>query len=745
MFKPRIAQKEILKYKGGFLGISAVPGSGKTHTLSCLAANLILKDLIKDDQEVLIVTLVNSAVDNFSQRVAAFMKEYHLLPNIGYRVRTLHGLAHDIVREKPQLAGLDNQFSIADERTVQNILQSLVKNWLNQNLAFLNDYTHPSENPSRRYIRDNWNDTLTALASSFIKQAKDYQATPETLQSLLEKTDVNHPLLNFGCDIYYQYRNILHIQSQVDFEDLMQHAYAILKSDAEYLQRLRQRWPFILEDEAQDSSQIQEKILRILAGENGNWVRVGDPNQAIYETFTTADPKYLQNFRREKGVFAIDLPDSGRSTHSIIKLANHLISWCQNLETDIFKKTLSTPFIQPTSTDDPQPNPPDQPEKIFLFSKVLKSEVEIEIVSNSVKEWISTHPQKTLAVLVPRNEKGAQIVQALRDLGIEAVEILQSSQATRQVAHLLNKILLLINSPTDAKFTADVFSLIYQPKNNNGDQLSSLDQFCKAVRSISKVEDLLFREDIVEVLIQNNNVASTSAISDQWRNFSSIFNIWQKASLLPISQFIILISQQLFTQPADLALCYKFSTLLGRMSILHTEWGYKEFAQELALIANSQTKLYGFSDDDLRFDPQKYQGRAVVSTIHKAKGLEWDRVYLLSVNNYDFPFNEDGDEYFAEKWFVRDNLNLEAETLGLLKELLEHKHHASLPEEGVATMHARQEIAAERIRVFYVGITRAKEELIIAWNKGRKNKCHIAVPFAELVDFWEKERHANTE
>ena len=63
-----------------------------------------------------------------------------------------------------------------------------------------------------------------------------------------------------------------------------------MESDPDYLERLRQRWPFILEDEAQDSSRLQEKILELLSGPHGNWVRVGDPNQAIYETFTTANP-----------------------------------------------------------------------------------------------------------------------------------------------------------------------------------------------------------------------------------------------------------------------------------------------------------------------------------------------------------------------------------------------------------------------------------------------------------------------
>src|SRR5512137_1077784 len=94
-FTPRISQREILRYRGGTLGISAVPGSGKTHILSALTAQIISSGVLNMDQEVLIVTLVNSAVDNFSNRISGFIKQRGLIPHLGYRVRTLHGLAHD--------------------------------------------------------------------------------------------------------------------------------------------------------------------------------------------------------------------------------------------------------------------------------------------------------------------------------------------------------------------------------------------------------------------------------------------------------------------------------------------------------------------------------------------------------------------------------------------------------------------------------------------------------------------------
>ncbi|MDO8754263.1 MAG: UvrD-helicase domain-containing protein, partial [Anaerolineales bacterium] len=71
-FSPRPSQQNILRYTGGRLGIAAVPGAGKTHILSALAAQIIHEDQLQDGQEVLIVTLVNSAVDNFENRIKGF-------------------------------------------------------------------------------------------------------------------------------------------------------------------------------------------------------------------------------------------------------------------------------------------------------------------------------------------------------------------------------------------------------------------------------------------------------------------------------------------------------------------------------------------------------------------------------------------------------------------------------------------------------------------------------------------------
>jgi Superfamily I DNA and RNA helicases len=170
MFKPRPGQNEVINYRSGKMGIAAVPGSGKTHTLSCLAARLVASQDLAEDQEILIVTLVNSAVDNFSSRVASFLREFNLLPGIGYRVRTLHGLAYDIIREEPAMAGLDNHFTIIDESAATATLNQVVDTWKRAHPDFIREYT--AENQVPEQLGKPWNELLVSLATSFIKQAK---------------------------------------------------------------------------------------------------------------------------------------------------------------------------------------------------------------------------------------------------------------------------------------------------------------------------------------------------------------------------------------------------------------------------------------------------------------------------------------------------------------------------------------------------------------------------------------------
>jgi DNA helicase-2/ATP-dependent DNA helicase PcrA len=737
IFKPRPKQLEVLDYAGGEMGVSAVPGSGKTCTLSYLAAKLVASGVLQEDQEVLVVTLVNSAVDNFASRVGEFVRQRGLLPHLGYRVRTLHGLAHDIVRERPALVGLAESFQIVDERAADRIRQDAATAWLRGSGHVAEEYLLSDMEESKRdwVRRDHWPRLVNDVALSFIRQAKDLQITPAAVRDRLDRLPRPLPLVEMGWAIYADYERALAYRGAVDFDDLVRLALKALQLDLEFLQRLRRRWPFILEDEAQDSSRLQEAILRLLAGPAGNWVRVGDPNQAIYETFTTASPHFLRAFLEETGVQARELPNSGRSTRSVICLANHLIDWTQQAHpTEAVRHALAPPHIEPAPPGDPQPNPPDDPQGVHLVARKMSPAEELRLVTDSLARWVPDHADETVAVLVPRNQRGFDVSRELKKRGLECVELLRSTRSTRETAGALGNVVNYLADPVSPAKLATAYRVWRRQTREDEDARAGVETAARALRRCRQVEDFVWPRAGQDLMDSPPLAEESSGVREQLLEFRALVRRWQGATLLPIDQLILTLAQDLFQEPVDLALAHKLAGLLRRTSESHPDWRLPELTQELAVIARNERRFLGLSGDDTGFDPDRYRGQVVVTTVHKAKGLEWDRVYLMSVNSYNFPSALSHDRFISERWYVRDGLNLEAEALAQLEALLSED---DVYREGEATQEARLDYVAERLRLLYVGITRARRELILTWNTGRSGDQQPAVPFVALQTFWE--------
>src|SRR5690606_17213382 len=366
-------------YEGGKVGVAAVPGSGKTFTLSHLAARLVVTLAretplgFDDDREVLIVTFTNSGVNSFRARIDRILREqYGVLSYIGYRVRTLHGLAHDIVRERPALVGLADDFTILDEKTALDIQRDIVLQHLSDSWSLFESYGKPPEEINPKTVRYRFQEDLPALVLNYIQRAKDLRLTPDMLDVPLRRAGDDFALARFANEVYTDYQRSLAYRGAVDFDDLVRLALEALQRDRQYLERLRARWPYILEDEAQDSSRLQQEMLSLLSGDR-NWARVGDPNQAINTTFTTADPRFLLDFLdldQTPDVEERPLSVSGRSAPAIISLANELVRWTVEEHPapdlrDAFNYVYDTVrharrgVILPTEPDDPQQNPPD--------------------------------------------------------------------------------------------------------------------------------------------------------------------------------------------------------------------------------------------------------------------------------------------------------------------------------------------------------------------------------------------------
>jgi len=735
MFKPRPKQAEVLAYRRGYMGVAAVPGSGKTATLSYLAAQLLAETDLAEGGEILIVTLVNSAATNFARQVNEYVKGDGLLPGYGYRVRTLHGLANDIVRGKPTAAGLDDQFTIVDERESNAILAEAVDAWVRRYPEAPDAYLAPEYVDKGHYRTQKWAEILTETARNFIKQAKDDLLTPLDVGRMLDAYPGELLLAEICAEIYSDYDRALAYRGAVDFQDLIRLALKVLQDEPDYLASLQRKWVYILEDEAQDSSRLQEDILRALAGEGGNWVRVGDPNQAIFETFTTADPRYLREFIASDGVEGRELPNSGRSTRSIQKLANHLIAWSlEHPHQEIRDRMpLSKPYIQPTPAGDPQPNPLDNPDAVVLFAEAYSATKEAMIVTESCKRWLAANPEGTAAILVARNTRGSEIVKFLRQAGLPYVENLNSTSSTRAVVGALARVLGYLADPKSAGKLAEVYRVWRRDDRDEPAAVAEIKVISDALKRIKKVEDLVaprlsdWLEDIAE-----------EGGGEQYGDlqvFRERVGIWLRAAEMPIDQLILTIAGDIFRDVGEIATAHMVALYLARLAQTHPLMRPPEFAAELYDIASNKRRFAGLSDDEGQFDPDAHKGKVTVTTLHKAKGLEWDRVYMISINNYDFPSAEANDSFIGEKWYIRDDLNLSAEALAQLGALQDGSGYT----EGRTSLNARIDYAAERLRLLYVGITRARKALTITWNTGRGTATE-ATPLLALRTWWEGER-----
>ena len=737
----RESQKRILNYRGGKMGISAVPGSGKTWTLSRLAVKLVSEIELLPDQEILVVTFSNSAADVFASRISTLLRERGILSGVGYRVRTLHGLANDIIRERPELAGLSNEFQILSEADTDEILEGSVAAWCRKNSAVIDKLLIDTLTPKDFEQRKNkdFPKLIKEAVSAFIQEAKDRLLTPDRLEGLLAASYLkSDSILTMGLEIYRDYQNALQYRAAVDFADLIRLAYQCLQEDPSLTALLRYRWPYILEDEAQDSSVLQEKILRALAGPEGNWVRVGDPNQAIYQSFTTANPNLLKFFLKESGVRSEPLPESGRSCPEIIDLANALNTWTRNGHpVEDAREALTLPLIEPTKANDPQPNPSALKPALTLDNRQVNPENELKFLADSVDQWLQQYPDTTVAILALINSRVDDIVNKLKAQKIPVTDALTAMpQNTRVSVGLVNRLLTFALSPQDPAALALAFEAARREERGDDERWHLIKSCVALLKKCERVEDYLYPSPGTDWLQRLEHQGESQPVLMELERFRNLARKWHLAARLPPDQYVLAAAMDLNLDNLELASVHKMALLLREMQDLHPEWTLELLNDELRAIAKNERRFAQLSAYAEGFNPEDYRGQVVVATLHKAKGLEWDKVFISSANSYDFPAGLDSDSLRGEKYYLRGKLDLQTEMLSQLRALADGTFIGSQ-----SRAEARAEIARERLRLLYVGITRAKRSLTISFNTGKFGNQGEALAVQELRRYLERKKN----
>jgi DNA helicase-2/ATP-dependent DNA helicase PcrA len=284
-------QQAAVDHGGGPLLISAGPGTGKTRTIACRMAALMLKGGVKAEH-ILAVTFTNKAAEEMRRRLGQMLGEGAAIP----LVATFHGLCWRLLQEF-----YDGQAgAIVEEAGRRQVLEDALE------LAL----------PERE----------KAVCGSVDKVL---DGIIQAKQLLLGPEDDLGPIAGNGNGVlataYAAYQQLLAIQDLCDFEDLLMRVVLILEKDKAVRRRLRQRCTHIFVDEFQDINYAQYRLLRTLAPKDGNLCVIGDPDQAIYG-FRGSDVRYFRQFRQDfPHARVIRLTRNYRSTETILASAFQVI------------------------------------------------------------------------------------------------------------------------------------------------------------------------------------------------------------------------------------------------------------------------------------------------------------------------------------------------------------------------------------------------------------------------------------
>ncbi|MGB3758166.1 MAG: ATP-dependent helicase, partial [Rivularia sp. (in: cyanobacteria)] len=404
----RIGQQPMADWKGGPLAVSAVPGAGKSTGMAAAAAIAIARQYQKTNlrpircRQLIVVTFTRSAAANIKAKIRKYLREGLSLPQTGFFVYTLHGLALNIATRHPELSGLELDYvTLITPNQSHRFIRTAVEKWIANNprlYALLMEGMQFDGEETERLRRQSVlrTEVLPELATAVIHEAKSSGMTPEDLQQLSQQSIDAYEILKISAGLYEQYQTLMGDRDFIDYDDMILAALRVL--DNESARKIEQKQVFaVFEDEAQDSSPLQTKLLEILAsgeeggdGERGrqgdgesslpitnyqlpitnsqspipnhqiNIIRVGDPNQAINSTFTPADPIYFRQFCQEcdSQERLATMDQAGRSSKIIIETANFALEWVNSLYQSRQNTQIQKQSSSPHPPLSPSPTPP---------------------------------------------------------------------------------------------------------------------------------------------------------------------------------------------------------------------------------------------------------------------------------------------------------------------------------------------------------------------------------------------------
>ena len=624
-FTPREDQKPVLEYKKGKLSISAVPGAGKTTILLALIIKLIQSGV--KSENIFVLTFMDSAARNFKERIKSACPSIEKLPNIS----TIHGLALRILKENSNFlkAGLNEDFEVCDDNQRQKIIREIMyKMQFDQE-----DY-------------DKYERAISALKLSDIKQI------PFVKDNEIKK------FLKF----YTSYNQYLKSLNLIDYDDMLCYCVNILDENKDIANYYQSLCHYLIEDEAQDSSSIQQKLLNILSKKHNNLIRCGDINQAITTTFTNSDLEGFKEFIKSSK--NVTMNHSQRCAKGIYSLANKLIDY--SFTNDCLKNSFFNIKMHGVTGKNPK-------SKDSVFANIFDDyKQEREFMLEQIRSIFSANPNATISILVRNNYNISEFEEFLSDYGYSVI------------------------TKNDTLNSQPVFSLVYSILKFCSHPLQN-DNVLKIIEVLTKQRLCCFSKDDKDfitnlktpfILLTEQNIPSKKLIQLLWD-----LNYWLENSTPDIEEFAIKTGCYYYSSEIEKSNVYMVALMLKKLYAQYKDTDI--LLERLEDLARKPilSKFKFFNDEEK--NPQNNGGKIQIMTYHKSKGDEFDYVFIPQLCEEILPLEMSNIKIKSKERFI--------ESVKGLKSNYNKKNEKDL----------KLAAAEENMRLLYVALTRAKQKLYI--------------------------------
>ncbi|MEF9991733.1 MAG: ATP-dependent helicase [Romboutsia sp.] len=705
-------QIPIINYESGTMAVPAVPGAGKTFIVTNLVAKL-LSEKKNDGAKILVLTYMNSAVSNFKGRIKKILEENNIKEENFYEVMTIHSLAVKIIKEKPELVMLNEEFSIADDLQKAMILNDCINSFrLSGGERTFKDFLKEQKDERWRDIAlDSWEKGFYDLIGNAISELKYKEISPGDLEGIIARGHIG--ILQIVLPIYRHYDKKLKQHGLLDYDDILILAYRALSIDEALRNKLQNRYKYIFEDECQDSNEIQGKIIKLISETNNNLVRVGDINQSITGTFSSSDPKYFKEFiKNADNCYRMDM--SSRSSKDVLDLANTIVKYVtSDFRQEECREALENMDIKTVPSGKGYKENPN-PNSYNINIKWYETwENELEQTIRYTKGISKKYPDKSIGILVPFNDQITQVARLLMENNMEFEELGPNSLNKRKtLINIGNIISFILDCDNIEKLVLVMDSVFIHIDNEIGKK-----DFLQIIKNYN-TEELIYRNKDSEPIISDKS-------SNVYQSFLKGINNIRDILEYPITRLdllILFIGEKMNLEKEDRAI---IDYLAFYVKYMQTENIYLKLEDVLTLLVDTKNKVFSHIID-IVYEINGYEptpGSITICNYHKSKGLEWDCVFLLGLVEYNFPDNI-RQKFQCDKWYLKDEyknpiavIKSEIESISTGEAQINYSYKTKI------------ELINEKIRLLYVGITRAKEMLILSGSSykdsqdiGKKSK-----------------------